>query len=111
MYCVRISKTNAFARKRLCVCKIIFLTSSNILFLGDVLSRAYVMINTVPNKVEEVLEDVKEIEGVEEVYIIYGIYDIIADVRAENDNDLWAIVIKIRRLQQILTTITSQVAS
>jgi len=74
-------------------------------------SIAYVMINTVPEKVEMVLEDVKEIKGVEEAYIIYGVYDIIAEVKAENDNNLWAIIIKIRKLQHIMSTITLQVAS
>lgn len=75
------------------------------------MSIAYVMINTVPEKVEMVLEDVKEIKGVEEAYIIYGVYDIIAEVKAENDNNLWAIIIKIRKLQHIMSTITLQVAS
>jgi DNA-binding Lrp family transcriptional regulator len=46
-------------------------------------SSAYVMINIVPDKVEAVLNDVKEIEGVKEAYIIYGVYDIIAGVKAK----------------------------
>jgi DNA-binding Lrp family transcriptional regulator len=75
------------------------------------LSNAYVMINTVPDQVDVVLKDIKEINGVEEAYIIYGIYDVIAEVKAENENDLWAIIIKIRRLQHILSTITLQVVS
>ena len=72
---------------------------------------AYVMINTVPDKIEMVLENVKEINGVEEVYLIYGVYDIIAEIKAENNADLWAIVIKIRKMQHILSTITLQVVS
>ena len=75
------------------------------------MSLAYVMINTVPEKVEMVLEDVKEIKGVEEAYIIYGVYDIIAEVKAENDYELWAIIIKIRKLKHLLSTITLQVVS
>ncbi len=75
------------------------------------MSSAYVMINTVPDKVEVVLSDVKEIEGVKEAYIIYGVYDIIAGVKAKKNEDLWAIIIKIRKLKNILSTITLQVAS
>ena len=75
------------------------------------MSYAYVMINTEPDQVEVVLKDIKEINGVEEAYIIYGVYDIIAEVEAENDNELWAIIIKIRRLQHILSTITLQVVN
>ena len=69
------------------------------------------MINTVPDKVEAVLNDVKEIEGVKEAYIIYGVYDIIAGVKAKKNEDLWAIIIKIRKLKNILSTITLQVTS
>jgi len=75
------------------------------------MSYAYVMINTEPDQVEVVLKDIKEINGVEEAYIIYGVYDIIAEVEAENDNELWAIIIKIRRLHHILSTITLQVVN
>ena len=75
------------------------------------MSSAYVMINTVPDKVEAVLDDVKEIEGVKEAYIIYGVYDIIAGVKANKNEDLWAIIIKIRKLKNILSTITLQVTS
>ena len=75
------------------------------------MSSAYVMINTVPDKVETVLNDVKEIEGVKEAYIIYGLYDIIAGVEAKKNDDLWDIIIKIRKLKNILSTITLQVTS
>lgn len=69
------------------------------------------MINTVPDKVEAVLNEVKEIEGVKEAYIIYGVYDIIAGVKAKKNDDLWDIIIKIRKLKNILSTITLQVTS
>jgi DNA-binding Lrp family transcriptional regulator len=75
------------------------------------MSSAYVMINTVPDKVEAVLNEVKEIEGVKEAYIIYGVYDIIAGVKAKKNDDLWDIIIKIRKLKNILSTITLQVTS
>lgn len=75
------------------------------------MSSAYVMINTVPDKVETVLNDVKEIDGVKEAYIIYGLYDIIAGVEAKKNDDLWDIIIKIRKLKNILSTITLQVTS
>ena len=79
--------------------------------LGDIVSLAYVMIDTVPDKIEVVLEDVKGIKGVEETYMLYGINDIIAKVKAGNFEELWTIIIKIRKLQHILSTLTLQVVS
>ena len=75
------------------------------------MSLAFVMINTVPDEVEAVLEDVKEIRGVEKAYMLYGISDIIAEVKGENFEELWTVIIKIRKLHHILSTITLQVAS
>ena len=81
-----------------------------IFILGDVMSVAYVMLNTAPDKMEAVLDEVKEIKGVEEAYMLYGVYDIIAEVKAENIEELWDIVIKIQKLQNIFSTVTLQVA-
>ena len=75
------------------------------------MSLAFVMINTIPDEVEAVLKDVKEIRGVEKAYMLYGISDIIAEVKGENFEELWTVIIKIRKLHHILSTITLQVAS
>ena len=75
------------------------------------MSLAYVMINTVSEKVEAVLEELREIEAVKEAYMVYGVYDIIAEVKAENDYELWAIIIKIRKLNNIVSTLTLLVVS
>jgi DNA-binding Lrp family transcriptional regulator len=72
---------------------------------------AYVLINTLPEKVEVVLEDVKEIEGVEEAYIIYGVYDIIAEVKAGNSEELKTIILKIRKIKYVSSTLTLFVVS
>lgn len=75
------------------------------------MSVAYVMINTVPDKMEAVLEDVKKVKGVEEAYMLYGVYDIIMEVKAENVEELKDTILKIRKLQHILSTLTLLVVS
>ena len=44
---------------------------------------AFVMVNSVTDQSEWVLDRIGEIEGVEEVYRIWGVYDIIAVVKTE----------------------------
>ena len=75
------------------------------------MSLAYVMMNTVPDKLETVLEDIMELEGVEEVYMLYGVYDIIAAVKAENIEELKATILKIRNKEFVLSTLTLLVVS
>ena len=70
------------------------------------MSLAYVMMNTVPDKLETVLEDIMELEGVQEVYMLYGVYDIIAAVKAGNIEELKATILKIRKKEFVLSTLT-----
>jgi DNA-binding Lrp family transcriptional regulator len=70
---------------------------------------AYVMVNTVPNKMEEVLAEVKKIDGVVDAYMVYGVYDIIAEVKVENVVELRETILSIRILENILATLTLRV--
>lgn len=72
---------------------------------------AFVMLNTEPNQMESVLESIMKINGVEEAYMLYGVYDIIAEVRAENIEALKLQILDIRKLQYVLSTLTLLVVS
>ncbi len=75
------------------------------------MSLAYMMINTVPEKVEAVLEELREIEAVKEAYMVYGVYDIIAKVKAGNVEELNDMILNVRRLNHISSTLTLLVIS
>ena len=67
---------------------------------------AFVMANSVPDQSEWVLHRVGEIEGVEEAYRIWGVYDIIAVVKAETIEELKGIILHIRKVKHVLSTLT-----
>ncbi len=73
------------------------------------MSVAYVMINSVPDKMEEALEEIKKIEGVKEAYMVYGLCDIIAKIKVENVKELKATILNIRILKNIFSTLTLSV--
>ena len=70
---------------------------------------AFVMANSVPDQSEWVLERIGEIEGVEEAYRIWGVYDIIAVVKAETTEELKGIMLQIRKVKHVLSTLTLMV--
>jgi DNA-binding Lrp family transcriptional regulator len=70
------------------------------------MTLAFVMLNTVPDQMESVLEKIKEIEGVEEAYILYGVYDIVAVVKPETTEELKGIILRIRTVKHVLSTLT-----
>ena len=73
------------------------------------ITSAFVLVNSAPSQSEWVLDRIEEIEGVEEAYRIWGIYDIIAEVKAETTEEIKGIVLHIRNVNQVLSTLTLMV--
>ena len=72
---------------------------------------AFVMINVKVGTDREVVADLRQLRFVVRVYEVYGVYDIVAEVNAETMDDLKDTVnLKIRRLQNVLSTHTIIVA-
>jgi DNA-binding Lrp family transcriptional regulator len=67
---------------------------------------AFLLANSVPDQSELVLYRIGEIEGVEEAYRIWGVYDIIAVVKAETIEELKGIMLQIRKVKHVLSTLT-----
>ena len=71
------------------------------------MKKAYVLINCDLGKEEDILETLRSIKSVKEVHGIFGSYDIIAEVSAENAQELREdITWKIRKLPYIRSTLT-----
>jgi len=75
------------------------------------MTLAFVMVNTVPNQIESVLDKIREIEDVEEAYMLYGVYDILAVVKAETPEELKGIILRIRTVNHVLNTLTLMAVS
>jgi len=71
------------------------------------MKKAYVLINCDLGKEEDILGTLRSIKSVKEVHGIFGAYDIIAEVSAENAEELREdITWKIRKLPYIRATLT-----
>ena len=75
------------------------------------MTLAFVMVNTIPDQMEHVLEKIREIECVEEAYMLYGVYDIVAVVKAETTEELKEIILRIRTVKHVLNTLTLMAVS
>ena len=73
------------------------------------MSLVYVLLNTKPNKMESVLEKIKEIDGIEEAYMVYGVYDICVKVKTELPKELKGVVQKIRIQDDVRSPLTLMV--
>ena len=67
----------------------------------------YVLINTDPERIEEVAKEIRKIKGVTEASMVYGVYDIIAKIQAETMDQVKEIVAShIRRMESVRSTAT-----
>jgi len=66
---------------------------------------AFVLMGVVSGSDRAIMEKLRDIK-VEEAHEIYGTYDIIAKIRAESVDGLKEIVMKIRKIKDVRTTLT-----
>ena len=72
---------------------------------------AFVMVNTIPDQMEPVLEKIREIKCAEEAYMLYGVYDILVEVKTETPEELKEIILRIRTVKHVLRTLTLMAVS
>ena len=65
------------------------------------MTMAFVMINTVPDQREIVLDRVKEIEFVKEAYLLDREYDVVAVIKTETDADFPRTLLRIRTVKDV----------
>jgi DNA-binding Lrp family transcriptional regulator len=68
---------------------------------------AYVLINTEPKHMENVVSTLEKLDAVVEIFPVYGVYDVVAKVQADTMEKLKDIVTwKVRNLDDVRSTIT-----
>ncbi|WP_309492935.1 Lrp/AsnC ligand binding domain-containing protein [Candidatus Hecatella orcuttiae] len=76
---------------------------------GELMVLAFVMVNVEPGTEKEVAKAVTELKSVKDVYFVYGIYDLIAKIEAETDDELKDCIAEIRKLENVKSTLTMTV--
>ena len=71
------------------------------------MTTAYILLNTEIGANKQVLKELRDIEGIEEAYNLWGVYDILANVKAENIEKLKHIITnRIEKIGQINSKLT-----
>ena len=74
------------------------------------MEKAYVLISCDIGTENDLVSRLKETSHIKSVIITYGDYDVVAEIEAQDESDIDAIIIsKIRKLEKIRSTITLRV--
>ncbi len=68
--------------------------------------RALVLANVELGEEEEVEKSILEIPEVEEVFQVYGLYDVVIKVNAEDKKNLRNVVLRVRAIKGVRSTMT-----
>jgi DNA-binding Lrp family transcriptional regulator len=67
---------------------------------------AFILINCDFKSANEVINQLKEIPEVVQVHHVDGVYDILSKINATNEDDLRKVVLRIRYLDSVISTLT-----
>jgi DNA-binding Lrp family transcriptional regulator len=85
----------------------IFLKILELLFdISRSMPSAFVMISCNFGSANDVTSQLHDIDGVEQVLIVSGIYDIIVRITVQNKDDLDRLLLRVRRMDEIQSTLT-----
>jgi DNA-binding Lrp family transcriptional regulator len=68
--------------------------------------RAFVMLNVDLGCERDVLRELREMEGVVEAYVVDGVYDVVVVLEAEGLDDLRNLILKVRGMDNVQSTLT-----
>jgi DNA-binding Lrp family transcriptional regulator len=73
------------------------------------MSTAFVMINAELDSENELVKELEKLDSIREVHPVYGVYDIVVKVEAETMEQLKEVIMRIRKLDKIRSTLTMTV--
>lgn len=68
--------------------------------------RAYILINVEPGQDVAISETISKIDGITDVHPVAGPYDVIATADVANEKSLGEVVMKIRKIENVVNTLT-----
>ncbi len=71
------------------------------------MATAFVFMNIDPGTETAVLKVLREVPEVKEAYFVYGVYDVVAKVQSDSMGRLKEVIVKIRKLDKIRSTLTT----
>jgi DNA-binding Lrp family transcriptional regulator len=68
--------------------------------------KAFVMLNVDLGCEKDVLKELRRMNGVVEAYVVDGVYDVVVVLEAEGLDDLRNVILKVRSMDNVQSTLT-----
>ena len=73
------------------------------------MQTGFILLNCDLGAEEYIVEELKRMEKITNAYLTFGAYDVIAEIQSENQEEFEKTIAAIRRLSQVVSTMTLNV--
>jgi len=71
--------------------------------------KGFILFNCDLGAEEYILDELKQVQNISNAYLTFGAYDIIAEVKVENQEEFTKVIAVVRKLSRVVSTMTLNV--
>ena len=71
--------------------------------------KGFILFNCDLGAEEYILDELKQLQNISNAYLTFGAYDIIAEVKVENQEEFTKVIAAVRKLSRVVSTMTLNV--
>ena len=75
------------------------------------MQKGFILLNCDLGAEEYIVDELKHMQDISNAYLTFGAYDVVAEIQSENQEAFEKIIATIRRLSQVVSTMTLNVIS
>ena len=71
--------------------------------------KGFILLNCDLGAEEYIVDELKQVQNISNAYLTFGAYDIIAEVKVENQEEFTKVIAAVRKLSRVVSTMTLNV--
>ncbi len=75
------------------------------------MNRGFILLNCDLGAEEYIVDQLKQMQVISNAYLTFGAYDIIAEIKTENQEEFAKVITTIRKLSRVVSTMTLNVTN
>ncbi|MCH7966908.1 MAG: Lrp/AsnC ligand binding domain-containing protein [Thaumarchaeota archaeon] len=75
------------------------------------MNRGFILLNCDLGAEEYIVDELKQMQSISNAYLTFGAYDVIAEIQTETQEEFAKVIVTIRKLSRVVSTMTLNVTS
>ncbi len=75
------------------------------------MNRGFILLNCDLGAEEYIVDELKQMQSISNAYLTFGAYDVIVEIQTETQEEFAKVIVTIRKLSRVVSTMTLNVTS